>query len=156
MKVFRRHGRLRLRLEPAEHELMSVMLDELQALLDSEADVDDAVLHRLFPAAYRDDEDAEIEYRALTEDSLRTLRDERIDECRADLATDDDIDLGDDDASRRWIQVLNDLRLALGTRLGVTEDDGADIDPTDPDVQPRVVYYWLTAVQDSVVSGLMS
>jgi hypothetical protein len=151
----RRHGRLRLRLDPAERELLSMMFDELQALLDSDADDDDVVLQRLYPAAYRDDGDAESEYRALTEESLRSLRDERLDACRADLTTGDDIDLGDDDTARRWIQVLNDLRLALGTRLGITEEDDHDIDPTDPESQPRVVYYWLTAVQDSVVSGLL-
>ena len=34
--------------------------------------------------------------------------------------------------------MLNDLRLALGTRLGVTEDDPAsNLDPDDPDAQPR-------------------
>lgn len=132
-----------------------MMFDELQTLLDTEGDADDAVLQRLYPTAYRDNEDAEIEYRSLTEDSLRTLRDERIDACRADIAADDDIDLSDDETARCWIQVLNDLRLALGTRLGITEDDDRDFDPTDPEAQPRVVYYWLTAVQDSVVSGLM-
>jgi hypothetical protein len=52
--------------------------------------------------------------------------------------------------------VLNDLRLALGTRLGITEDDDPDLDPVDPAAQSRVIYYWLTALQDSVVQGLMS
>jgi hypothetical protein len=47
--------------------------------------------------------------------------------------------------------VLNDLRLALGTRLGVTEDD-YDRGPTG---EPWVIYHWLTAVQDSVVTALM-
>jgi hypothetical protein len=155
MKIFRRHGRLRLRLDPAERGLVSMMIDELEALLDDEGDADDAVRQRLYPTAYRDDDDAETEFRSITEESLRTLRAERIDTCRADLAGPGDIDLGDDDAARRWIQVLNDLRLTLGTRLGITEDDEHDIDPTDPSAQPRVVYYWLTAVQDSVVSGLM-
>ena len=155
MRVTRRHGRLRLRLDPAERELLTMMFDELETLLDSDADDDDAVLHRLYPSAYRDDDAAASEYRALTEESLRSLRSDRLDACRADLTAGDDIDLGDEDAARRWIQVLNDLRLALGTRLGVTEEDDNDIDPTDPESQPRVVYYWLTAVQDSVVSGLM-
>jgi hypothetical protein len=146
---------LRLRLDDAERELMTMLLDELQTLLENDAETDDAAVRRLFPAAYRDDEGAEQEYRALTESSLRSLRTDRIDACRADLATDQDIDLADPDAAQRWIQVLNDLRLALGTRLGVSEEDEPDVDPTDPEAQPRVVYYWLTAVQDSVVASLM-
>ena len=155
MKVSRRHGRLRLRLETEEATLMSMLLDELDTLLEGPADSDDDVLTRLYPAAYRDDPEAEVEFRSLTESSLRTARSERIATCRADLAGGPDIDLSDADAGRRWIQVLNDLRLALGTRLGITEDDEPDFDPTDPGAQPRVVYYWLTAVQDSVVQGLM-
>jgi hypothetical protein len=153
--VSKRHGRLRLRLEPAERDLLSTLFDELQSLVESEIDPQDSLSQRLYPAAYREDPEAEHEFRALTESSLRTLRSERIDACRAELVAADEIDLGDPDAGRRWIQVLNDLRLALGTRLGITEDDYHDVDPGDPDAQPRVVYLWLTAVQDSVVSGLM-
>jgi uncharacterized protein DUF2017 len=155
VKVGRRHGRLRLRLEAEEQTLMSMLLDELDAVLDGDAGPDDAVLQRLYPAAYRDDPEAETEFRALTESSLRTGRSERIAACRADLVGGSDIDLSDADAARRWIQILNDLRLALGTRLGITEDDEPDLDPTDPAAQPWVVYYWLTAVQDAVVQGLM-
>jgi hypothetical protein len=155
VKVSRRHGRLRLRLEPAEIELLSTLFNDLDTLLDQAVDPDDEVLQRLYPAAYPDDDAAEVEYRELTESSLRTERNDRIDLCRADLAGAGDIDLGDPDAGRRWIQVLNDLRLALGTRLGITEDDDYEFDPTSAQAQPRVVYYWLTAVQDSVVQGLM-
>jgi uncharacterized protein DUF2017 len=156
VKVSRRHGRLRLRLEPEEVTLLSMLLDELDALLESPAEAGDDVLRRLNPAAYRDDPEAEEEFRSLTEASLRTSRSERIGACRADLAAGADLELSDPDAGKRWIQVLNDLRLALGTRLGITEDDDPDLDPTDPAAQPRVVYYWLTAVQDSVVQGLMA
>jgi hypothetical protein len=155
VKVSRRHGRLRLHLEGEEVELLSVLLDELQTVLDEPVDADDPVLSRLYPAAYRDDDEAAIEFRSLTESTLRTDRTDRIDVCRADLAGGPVLDLSDPDDARRWIQVINDLRLALGTRLGITEDDDQELDPTDSAAQPRLVYYWLTAVQDSVVQGLM-
>jgi Domain of unknown function (DUF2017) len=157
VRVSRRHGRPRLRLEAEEVALLQSLFDELDAVLaDHEADheADNEVRARLNPAAYRDDADSEEEFRALTAASLRELRDERLAACRADLAVGPEIDL-DAETGRRWIQVLNDLRLALGTRLGITESDDHDIDPTDPDAQPRVIYYWLTAVQDSVVHVLM-
>jgi hypothetical protein len=134
---------------------MSTLFDELQTVLDGDVDPNDELAQRLYPAAYRDDPEAQREYRSLTEASLRALRAERVDACRADLARADDLDLGDPDVARRWLQVLNDLRLALGTRLGVTEDDHHEIDPTDPEAQPRMIYVWLTAVQDSLVSGLL-
>jgi hypothetical protein len=161
VRVSRRHGRPRLRLEVEEVALLQSLFDELDAVLaDDEAEekaheeADDEVRARLNPAAYRDDADSEEEFRALTAASLRELRDERLAACRADLAVGPEVDL-DAETGRRWIQVLNDLRLALGTRLGITESDDHDIDPTDPDAQPRVIYYWLTAVQDSVVHVLM-
>lgn len=155
MKVTRRRGRLRLHLEPVEVELLSNLFDELDAVLDGAVDPTDEVLLRLYPAAYPADAAAEAEYRALTEESLRTDRIDRMAACRADLAGAGEVDLADPDAARRWIQLLNDLRLALGTRLGITEDDDHELDPTDPQTQPRLVYYWLTAVQDSVVQALM-
>jgi len=154
VKVNRRRGRLRLELEQPEVDLLLMLLDELDDVLQGVADTDDAVLQRLNPVAYPDDVEAEADYRTLTEASLRSERNERMGACRADLAQSGDIDLDDPEAARRWIQVLNDLRLALGTRLGITEEDDQDIDPADPAAQSRLVYYWLTAVQDSVVRRL--
>jgi hypothetical protein len=122
---------------------------------DGSGDGADAIRRRLAPDGYRDDPDAADEFRRMTADTLRTERDERIAACQAELATSGEVDITDPDTSRRWIQVLNDLRLAFGTRLGVTEDDGPDLDPDDPDVELRAIYHWLSAVQDSVVSELM-
>jgi Domain of unknown function (DUF2017) len=155
VKVSGRRGRLRLHLDTFEAELLAMLFDELDAVLDGGAG-DDEVLRRLNPAAYRDDPEAEADYRALTETSLRSERSDRMATCRAELASaSGDVDLSDPDSARRWIQVLNDLRLALGTRLGITEDDDREIDPSAPDGPAREVYYWLTAVQDSVVHALM-
>ena len=121
--------------------------------LESE-DADDPVVRRLYPAGYRDDDAAQEEYRGLTEDTLRRERSDRVALCAGELAGDGPIELDDADTARRWIQVINDLRLTLGTRLDITEDE-PDFDPTDPGEQPRVVYYWLTALQDAVVTQLM-
>ena len=153
MRVARRRGRLLLQLEPAEADVLLMLFDELDALLDG--DGDDAVLERLNPAAYPDDEPAEREYRALTAESLHTARNERTAACRADLSRSRDVELSDPDTGKRWIQVLNDLRLALGTRLGITEDDDHNFDADEPAGRPRFIYYWLTALQDELVQGLM-
>lgn len=140
---------------------MQSLLDEMAALFDeSDAlDASDPVLRRLFPSAYPDDEDAEADYRSMTESSLRSERVDRVAACSGELAVSGEgrtgVDLTDPDASRRWIQVLNDIRLALGTRIGVSDDEPPDLDPTDPDAQPWLIYHWLTAVQDSVVTALM-
>ena len=157
MKISRRHGRLRLRLEPVEVDLLGSLFDQLEAVLDGTdgGREGDDVRRRLVPDAYPDDPAAEAEYRTLTETTLGQERDERIAACRAELTAGGEVDLTEPDVGRRWIQVLNDLRLAIGTRLGVTEEDDRDFDPFDPDAQLRAVYHWLTAVQDAVVVELM-
>ena len=154
MKVGRRKGRLRLRLEPVEVQLLQSLFDQLESVLDG-ADGSDAIRRRLVPDGYRDDPEAADEFRRMTSDTLRSERDERLAACRAELETSGEVDITDADTARRWIQVLNDLRLAFGTRLGVTEDESPYLDPDDPDAELRAVYHWLSAVQDSVVSELM-
>jgi Domain of unknown function (DUF2017) len=155
VKVGRRKGRLRLRLEPVEVALLQSLFDQLEAVLDGSDDGAEPIRRRLVPDGYRDDAAAAAEFRQLTADTLRSERDERIAACRAELAASGEVDLTDPDTARRWIQVLNDLRLAFGTRLGVTEDDGPHLDPDDPDAELRAIYHWLSAVQDSVVSELI-
>ena len=143
MKVRRRGGLIRLRLDPIEVRLLGRLFDDLVELVSAEApdgpDVaDDPVRRRLFPAGYRDDDAAELEFRSLTELTLRTERAERTRQCAAELAGDPtELELTDE-AGQRWIQVLNDLRLALGTQLDITEEDEPEIDHDDPPEQASV------------------
>lgn len=139
--------------DATETQLLMVLFDELAVLLDSGDD--DEVLSRLSPAAYPEDPDAEAEYRALTAESLHSQRSEGMAACRADLTGAEHIDLSDPEAGRRWLQALNVLRLALGTRLGVTQDEERPFDPTDPAGQSWMVYYWLTELQDALVRSLL-
>jgi hypothetical protein len=154
VRVLRRRGHARIRLESVESGLLATLLDDLDGALRTLPD-DDPVRQRLFPAAYQDDDKAAAEFRSLTEESLRDDKAERLGECRAELPSGaGDIDL-DDAAAQRWLAVLTDLRLAIGTRLHVTEDDDPAIDPADPDAQLRAIYQWLTALQDSLVQVVM-
>ena len=148
MRVSRRRGQLRLRLLAPEAEALGQLFDELDSLI-ADPQPEDPVVQRLYPAAYRDDEAAEREYRELTETSLREEQSERLAACRADLASGTEIGL-DAEAGTRWIQALNDLRLAVGTRLGVTEDD-----VPSGEHESRMIYYWLTHLQDDIVQALM-
>jgi hypothetical protein len=55
-----------------------------------------------------------------------------------------------------WLTALNDLRLALGTRLGVTEDRAdRDLDPDDPAAEWWSVYDYLTWFQGMLVEALI-
>jgi Domain of unknown function (DUF2017) len=153
VKVNRRRGVVRLRLEPVERSVLTSLFDDLAISLgDDELDLDDPVRRRLYPDGY-DDHEAAAEFRTLTESALTHERTDRIMRCTADLALDDDLSL-DDEAGERWIQVLNDLRLVLGTRLEITEDDDLAVVEDEPSDPRLAIYQWLTVVQDSLVRAL--
>ncbi|MEK2475579.1 MULTISPECIES: DUF2017 domain-containing protein [Streptomyces] len=62
------------------------------------------------------------------------------------------------DECRQWLGALNDLRLAIGTRLEVTdEDDGGELLRL-PDSDPRkpmvLAYFWLGGLQETLVEAL--
>ena len=60
----------------------------------------------------------------------------------------------DPDQAAAWLRSTNDLRLALGTRLEITEDTEPPEDLTGDEGQQLAVYYWLTALQGSLVDAL--
>ncbi|MEU5898446.1 MULTISPECIES: DUF2017 domain-containing protein [Streptomyces] len=61
--------------------------------------------------------------------------------------------------SQRWLGALNDLRLAIGTRLEVSDEDDADLLYRLPDSDPRkpmvMAYLWLGGLQETLVGTLL-
>jgi hypothetical protein len=53
-----------------------------------------------------------------------------------------------------WLAALNDVRLALGTALDVTEDMPDELPDDDPRAPHLGVYHWLTWMQESLVHAL--
>jgi len=56
-----------------------------------------------------------------------------------------------------WLRSLNDVRLALGVVLGITEDyerEFRELGPEDPRGAYLHVYDWLTFLQESLVRAL--
>lgn len=115
----------------------------------------DPVLARLFPQAYADDDKAAAEFRRYTEATLREGK--RTDaEVLLETAEQGRIELSSDQA-QSWLRALNDVRLALGVRLEVTEeihDELADMAENDPRYPAYVTYDWLTYLQDTLVRAL--
>ncbi|WP_369186418.1 DUF2017 domain-containing protein [Streptomyces sp. R08] len=138
----------------------------------------DPVLRRLFPDAYTDPEqapdspqDAEermahsAEFRRFTENDLRAGKRENA---LAVVRTLDALNPGGDggailkltaEESRQWLGALNDLRLAIGSRLDITDEDDTDDLYRLPDEDPRkpmvMAYLWLGGLQETLVSTLM-
>lgn len=54
-----------------------------------------------------------------------------------------------------WLSALNDVRLALGTALDVTDDMPDELPEDDPRAPHLGVYHWLTWVQESLVQALV-
>jgi hypothetical protein len=152
-------GRARVRLNLAESHVLEQLFHELLDVLAPDAlGPDDPVRRRLYPAAYADAGEAQA-FRELTEAGLQADRSERVEGCLADLRSGRTIRrtevVLDGEAAERWLRVLNDLRLAFGTRLQISEDDDYELDETDPDVQLKARYLWLTALQDALVTTVM-
>jgi len=133
---------------------------DLTAILDSDAPAappDDPVLARLFPDAYGDDPEAAGEFRRYTEQSLRSGK---VAAARTVLATlpasGGRVRLSAADAEA-WLRSLNDVRLALGVLLGITEDyehEPGELDPTDPREAYLHIYDFVTFLQETLVRAL--
>lgn len=159
---------VRVSLDEVEIGLLRTLFADLADALRGMGD-DDPVRRRMFPPGYRDDPEAAGEYRDLTESALLEQRQERITRATSELPpTAGEITL-DPEAATRWLTVLNDLRLAIGTRIGIDsdtsledqlgDDDLVGVGPDDaPDVAAeraaRAVYVWLTALLDRLVEAV--
>jgi Domain of unknown function (DUF2017) len=134
--------------------------EDLASILDSAGPAsppEDPVLARLFPDAYGDDPEAAGEFRRYTESGLRSGK---VAAARTVLATLPDeggrvrLSAGDAEA---WLRALNDVRLALGVLLGITEDyehELAGVTAADQRSAYLQVYDWLTYLQETLVRSL--
>jgi hypothetical protein len=55
-----------------------------------------------------------------------------------------------------WLAAMNDVRLALGTALDVTDDMPDELPDDDPRASHLGLYHWVTWVQESLVQVLAS
>jgi uncharacterized protein DUF2017 len=159
MKPFRRRGDVLVaRLVDAEASIVGLLLDQLEQLLaaDPADSGGDPVVERLLPPGHASDPELAADYRDLTEAALRSGKADDLAIVRATLPPDGGEVRLDDDQARAWLRTTNDLRLALGTRLGVTADTEPPDDPTEEEGSQLAVYYWLTAVQGSLVDALVA
>jgi hypothetical protein len=54
-----------------------------------------------------------------------------------------------------WAAAVNDMRLALGTMLGVSQDGPANLPPEHPMAGHLDVYQWLTVLQEYLVLSMV-
>lgn len=145
-------GTIAVGLGDTEREVVRNLLNQLRMLVRAETTdpLDEtSPVRRLFPTAYPDDADREEEYQELARGSLVEQRLAAIDTVAQTL----DSDTIDDETAGAWLTTLNDLRLVVGTRLDVSEDQ-VELDPDDPDLHLHAVYDYLGFLVDRLVRAL--
>jgi hypothetical protein len=160
---FKRVGndRVRVRLAHDEVAVLRGLPDQLRTVL-AEGE-DEPVNQRLFPPAYLDVADIEhdSEYHRLMHDDLVS---EKL--ANLDLVTDTlargttsvrrwTVELTGEEAAA-WLGVLNDLRLALGVRLDITEDYDGEVDDADPRVPAFRLLSYLGWLEEQLLDALQS
>jgi hypothetical protein len=176
---WRRRGRgAKLRLtgefDPRESALLRGLIAQLMAMLEARTDEvpvdelaeltgirsghshapEDPVLARLLPDFHREDPEMSSMLRTVHEPELIEAKREAatvvLDTCppeggRTELTV---------EQADAWLAALNDIRLALGTTLGVVEDMPDDPPVDEPTSAHLGVYQWLTFVQDALVQAV--
>ena len=150
-------------LDTNEVELLRAIPGEVRGALERPASKDDPVYNRLFPSAYLDptEESAEQEWQELVHPELLQSRLAALElvTTTLDRAVTKrgraEVELAPEEVEA-WLGVVNDARLTLGTRLGVTEDAESEaIDPSDPSAPAHAVYGWLTWFENDLVETLL-
>lgn len=129
-------------------------LAELTGMVDvaDRAAPEDPALRRLRPDAYAADVDdgrAAAEYRRLAGGELAAVQRSRIATVLETLARGDRFAL-DTEEAQAWLGTLNDLRLALGSRLGIVDDEASTLEQS-PGLQ---LYAALGALQHQLLVAL--
>ncbi|MDO9485220.1 MAG: DUF2017 domain-containing protein [Actinomycetota bacterium] len=172
-----RNGRFVLRLEPVERMLMISLCEQIIELVaPDEADPDadplaaavgidaaamtpeDPVLLRLFPEAYTEDPAASSDFRRFTERDLRQTKLNHAETVLDCLERSGEKLLIPVALGPSWLGFMNDVRLALGERIGIDDDfheEVADLPEDDPRLAMVGVYDWFTYLQDSLVQIML-
>ncbi len=146
-------GTFSLNLDEQERALITTIIPELRWLVDD--DPDDEMLARLFPTARPDDIFAEVEYQQMVREDLVSARLDRF-----DMVTElSEATVIDQEQLAAWTGAVNDMRLVLGTRLNITEDDDFEFDDQaedDPESVARSAYWYLGWLLEHLVEASTS
>jgi len=141
--AFQRVGdRTLIQLEEEERLILVDLAGQFRSVV---ADDHDPGLRRLYPTAYPDNPDWNADYTGLVHDDLVQLR---LEAANTVEATAGSPSLADDELAD-WMQVLNGLRLLLGTRLDISEED--QFDPEADDAPARALLAWLGFLLEEAV-----
>ena len=139
-------GGYQVNLTKPEQRVVLDSMDELRVMM---ADHDPAT-RRLFPTAYVEDPQLDAEYQRLVGDDLRQGQLDALDVVERTIDG-EVIDRAEADA---WMRAINGVRLALGTRLDVSEEPPEALDADDPDLRDRIAYEVLNMLLGAFIHAL--
>ena len=147
----RSDGDFDLSLDDDRREVLVSLLAQLSEQLETAPDHPN--LTRLSPPAYLDDAEADAAYQLLAGEELRTSHQAAIASVTESLGRDrlTEAELWS------WIQSLNSLRLVVGTRLDISEDDHGPMlrgGTSDEDRSLWAIYDFTTMLQHEIVDAL--
>ncbi|MDQ5862193.1 MAG: DUF2017 domain-containing protein [Actinomycetota bacterium] len=166
-------------LEPAERELLRSLIDDvismlqpaehasqdpLAALIGLDMDVQeptDRAVKRLLPNVMKNDDGASLEFRQLTERSLRETKIGALRAAALDLDKDEVVLTAE--GARLWSMALNDVRLVLAERLDIRDEEDAEhvhlmqdwSQAEDVESYLALVYNFTTWLQESLVQAML-
>jgi Domain of unknown function (DUF2017) len=147
-----RNGTYAVHLPPEERALLAVLPQQLLAaleLLESDDDRTPDSARRILPIAHPRDAAAEEDYVRRHRPALLARHMESLD-LIARTAESNKLSAEELDA---WLTAINDLRLALGVTLEVTEEQ-VEPDPDSPDFADWIVYFYLSFLQGELLEVL--
>ena len=174
----KRFGRLTGQLSAVEASVLGDLVDQVRSLLSerrAEQSVDplaqltgmamgnaeapqDAALRRLLPDFHASDPELAAGLRQLHEPSLIAAKDSAAVTLLDSLPRGGGTVRLDEQQAGAWMTALNDVRLAIAERIGLTEDDEEPAALAGGDDAVRAMwhtYQWLTMVLDSLVVASM-
>jgi hypothetical protein len=147
-----RNGTYALHLPPEERVLIGVLPQQLLSaleLLESDDDLTPDSARRILPIAHPRDAAAEEDYVRRHRPTLLARHMESLD-LIARTAESTKLSVDELDA---WLTAINDLRLALGVTLGVTEEQ-VEPDPDSPEFADWIAYFYLSFLQGEILDVL--
>ena len=151
-------GSLSIRLPHPEGLILWTLPQRLRDLLDND-EFNKRVVDRLFPRAYREDDEEE-EYRKLLGDDLKDRKLASMEIYERSLERAKFRSWGLELTVRAeeveaWMGFVNDIRLFLGTELDIRDNDwGDELDLEEPQSDDIVLLHFLTWLQQEVLDSL--
>jgi hypothetical protein len=145
-----RGGRIAWNLSDEERRVLASTTDQMRSLLTHGAS--DPDLKRLFPTGYHSDPEADAFWQI-------TMHDQLLERHLGSLATFEAAlqrtSMSTDEAEA-VLRAMNQIRLVLGTKLDVSEeDDLRELDPDSPDTPARAIYGYLGWLQEWMIEALV-